>query len=157
MATDGKGRSGGRGGKGGGKDGGKWRPEGRVSDQRKRKEPNPDLSDPRQAPWDESLRAERARRLHRPGKEPVRGAETSKDQVEEFTAAAYRYSKSPDFTNDELGYGEVITEELWQARDGKLVSLERRSQRTKTGRQVLEYLEPDDPSRTPVDRDPSGR
>ena len=135
----------------------KRREEGRVSGQRTPRDPGLDLSDPRQSPWDERLRAQRALLIHRQeGKAASSGAKP-KDQVEQFTAAVYRYSKNPDFTNDELGYGDVITEELWQARGGKLVSLERRSQRTKTGRQVLAYLEPDDPSRTPVDRNPSAR
>jgi hypothetical protein len=53
------------------------------------------------------------------------------------TNHTYRYTKAPDLTNDEMGYGERVDEELWFNEGGTIVSRWRSSQRTKSGRQVL--------------------
>lgn len=55
----------------------------------------------------------------------------------EPTNHTYRYTKAPDLTNDEMGYGERVDEELWFNEGGKIVSKWRSSQRTKSGRQFL--------------------
>jgi hypothetical protein len=53
------------------------------------------------------------------------------------TAHAYLYTRAPETTNDQMGYGERVVEELWFVEDGRIVPRLRTSQRTKSGRQVL--------------------
>ncbi len=51
----------------------------------------------------------------------------------------YRYTKGPDITNDEMGYGERLEELFYvPTENGGLEPFKRLSQRTKSGRQVLD-------------------
>jgi hypothetical protein len=102
------------------------------------------LRDPRDPAWEDNLGAKR--RFLSTRKDVAARFAGPPEQFEPPLAliadAVYRYSKSIDFTNDEMGYGEVIEEEFWQVeRDGRVSSRQRRSQRTKTGRQFLEWRE----------------
>jgi hypothetical protein len=100
--------------------------------------PRAELIDPRDPAWDELVAAYRRYLLLRaaqPGDEP---ASSLPGLSEQLSAAAYRYSKGPDFTNDSLGYGEALHEQLWWVvEDGSVVAQTRTSQRTKTGKQLL--------------------
>jgi hypothetical protein len=108
-----------------------------------------DLVDPRDPPWEDrvaaarrelKLRATRTSALDLGGRRMA--PPSVRLQSEVVSNAIYRYSKGPDFTNDELGYGEVIEEEIWLIQDGKATSHKRISQRTKTGRQILQVVPP---------------
>jgi hypothetical protein len=58
-----------------------------------------------------------------------------------MTSVNYRYTKNPPVLNDLLGYGERIEEVFYIPREKNRLVLETRcSQRTRTGRQVLEPL-----------------
>lgn len=60
------------------------------------------------------------------------------DYEADLTMLQYRYTKGPEVVNDEMGYGECVTEVFWQPKeDGTLERVWRTSQRTKTGRQFL--------------------
>jgi hypothetical protein len=58
-----------------------------------------------------------------------------------LTMLVYRYTRQADIVNEQMGYGEQLVEELWAPLDPgpepTLQTKERRSQRTKSGRQVL--------------------
>jgi hypothetical protein len=55
-----------------------------------------------------------------------------------LTLLVYRYTRGYDTVDDEMGYGERIIEPLWTRKGDKLEKEDRTSQRTKTGRQLLE-------------------
>ena len=61
------------------------------------------------------------------------------DKNASMTMLPYRYTKGPDITNDEMGYGEQITDIFWRFDSSKnrLVAFPRISRRTKSGRQQL--------------------
>jgi hypothetical protein len=65
--------------------------------------------------------------------------EARADRDADLTLLQYRYTRAPEVVNDEMGYGERVTETFWQpTAGGKLTQVERVSQRTKSGRQVLD-------------------
>lgn len=68
------------------------------------------------------------------------------DQAANMTTLPYRYTKGVETVNDELGYGERITESFCRiSKDGTLETHERISQLTKSGRQQLRpFCEPDE-------------
>jgi hypothetical protein len=78
------------------------------------------------------------------GKEAIANAQGNWTSIDP-TTHPYRYTRGPDLTNDEMGYGERLDEELWFVVDGTIVSKWRSSQRTKSGRQFL-FESPDRPA-----------
>lgn len=70
--------------------------------------------------------------------EPPASRERPADRDANLTLVQYRYTKALEVVNDEMGYGECVTEIFWQATGDGMRRFERRNQRTKSGRQVLE-------------------
>src|SRR5580704_7820776 len=83
----------------------------------------PDLQGPRLPPWHDFIAAER-RRLKVPATKGAQG--WSKKEKKAWDAFArisssdplpstfvYRYTRGPDLTNDEMGYGELVEEPFW--------------------------------------------
>jgi hypothetical protein len=120
-------------------------PFGGVRTTRGGKKAYSDLMGPRPTDWEDELAAERRRLLQlgaSDGRAIVEAVPKGKvEHRESMARAVYRYSKGPDTLNDELGYGEVVTECFWNVFDGIARVVYRKSQRTKTGRQFLTYVE----------------
>ncbi len=100
----------------------------------------PTLEDPRVPTWSDQVAALRVRLIDRPPAGAPRD-DATKRLLRGFPASTggiYRYSRGDDLTNDEMGYGERISEPLWAKQSGgKLERTTRTSQRTKSGRQEL--------------------
>jgi hypothetical protein len=124
----------------------------------------PPLQEPRPAAWSDLVAAGRRWLLHEWDSEPTptrvrppwqfeNGAGPAFAKVEKYidaTAAPHGpYSVDPDVTNDDMGYGERIGDELLHVGDtGKATLRGRVRQRTKTGWQLLT---PARGSRAPAD------
>jgi hypothetical protein len=113
---------------------------------RTRRLPGADLIDPRRPVWEDEIAALRQALMDRAQSQEKGAAPKIPSDI---PAAIYRYSKGPDFVNDEIGYGEMITETLWQIQGDRIVEIKRVSQRTKTGRQVLMRTPAGKPDTTP--------
>lgn len=123
-----------------------------VFEPRTPRPPSSDLINPRAPLWDDLISAAR-RRLLEASRRRANGQPLGPDDAlpvkvldvstERMSQSVYRYTKGPDFTNDELGYGEVVTEVFWKVERGAPGELPKasakvlKSQRTRTGRQLL--------------------
>ncbi|HEX6240502.1 MAG TPA: hypothetical protein VFZ61_06395 [Polyangiales bacterium] len=113
-------------------------PVGKLVRDMRKGQPTPEpLMNPRDAPWQDSIAARRRLLLDGEAGNRFKIVSGIEPSVESIALAVYRFSKGPDFTNDEMGYGEVLVDELWYVKNGRFLSVERVSQRTKTGRQYL--------------------
>jgi hypothetical protein len=122
----------------------KRRHESNVVDPRKRK-PLPEvLDDPRPTPNRDMLAVYR-RILQDPKTNVASDPRLKHIEGLPLTLATYRYTKNPSALNDNLGYGEQLTDVLWQPTPAEnptaLAADHRISQRTRTGRQVLQPAE----------------
>lgn len=115
--------------------------------------PAPPLQEPRQARWTDLVAAGRRWLVSEWGSEPkptrVRPPWRSESapapafaKVAKYIAATAAphepYTVDPDVTNDDMGYGERVSDELLRiGEDGTVTSRRRVRQRTKTGWQVL--------------------
>jgi hypothetical protein len=112
----------------------------------------PPLEEPRPAPWGDLVAAGRRWLLHQwdAEKKPTRvsppwGSEgepaSAFAKVGKYvnaTAALYgQYQVDPDITNDDMGYGERVSDELLRVGDGATKMQKRVRQRTKTGWQAI--------------------
>ena len=101
----------------------------------------PDLAEPRVLTWRDAIAAERRRLMLYPRGQPDPRANPTKavQPVETEVTPIYHYTREHDLTNDHLGYGEQVVDELWMFEEGKIrVKLDvRKSQRTRSGRQLL--------------------
>ncbi len=107
--------------------------------------------EPRPAPWGDLVAAGRRWLLHQwdaekkptrvsppwgSGGEPVPAFEKVGKYVNATTAPHGQYQVDPDITNDEMGYGERVSDELLRVGAGTKVQ-KRVRQRTKTGWQAI--------------------
>jgi hypothetical protein len=115
--------------------------------------PAPPLEEPRPAPWGDLVAAGRRSLLHQWDAErkpthvsPPWGPEGELERAfaklgkyVNATAAPYgQYQVDPDITNDEMGYGERVSDELLRVGDGAGAKVQPRvRQRTKTGWQAI--------------------
>jgi hypothetical protein len=71
---------------------------------------------------------------------PASGNLAKADLPPDLTVLVYRYTRGNDLTNDEMGYGDRTKELFWEPKDdGFLESVSRINQRTKSGRQFLNF------------------
>lgn len=120
--------------------GGSGTDSGGVLESREPIRPIPDLNDPRLPIWSDRIVALRVFMIESKGG----GAESAKvealfsdESLDPLAGSVYRYTRAGDLTNDEMGYGERVTEPLWSTNGDKAEPRERISQRTKSGRQSL--------------------
>jgi len=114
-----------------------------VRDPRRKKASQQQLEDPRLEPNRDLLAVNRRwlKSTRQPGfsRAESRAPFASTAAADELGRANYRYTKNPPVLNDNLGYGEQLPETLWApSGDDGICELPRTSQRTRTGRQVLD-------------------
>lgn len=117
-------------------------------------EPGPlPAREPRPAPWRDLVAAGRRWLLHQwdaekkptrvsppwgPGGEPDPAFKKVGKYVNATAAPYGQYQVDPDITNDEMGYGERVSDELLRVGDGAGTKVQKRvRQRTKTGWQAI--------------------
>jgi hypothetical protein len=122
-----------------------------VYPERERRWAPANLRDPRDPSWEDYVAAERRQLIDPGGPKP---SDVISPLRNGLALAVYRYTKGPDFTNDELGYGEQLVEKLWYVEGGKIIAKLRTSQRTKTGRQKLKDDSDDVSPQPPKSRTP---